>query len=212
MGEPGRIPAPYPVQFQGSKLAKLVLDLAGWRIEFEGFPARQGVIILYPHTSNWDFIVGILAKWALGLQINFWGKDSLFKVPLLGSWMRWVGGVPVNRNAPNGAVGQMIDALGTAKRNDTNFWLGLSPEGHRRWTPGWRSGFYRTALKSDVPLGLVLINYSERKLLVNQFIKLTGDVQADFKYIADYYESACGKWPKNASPVRLIELSRAQDN
>ena len=73
--------APHPVQFKGSSLARLLLGLAGWRVSFEGLPALQGVIVAYPHTSNWDFIVGILAKWAIGVPAHFWAKDTLFKAP-----------------------------------------------------------------------------------------------------------------------------------
>jgi 1-acyl-sn-glycerol-3-phosphate acyltransferase len=97
---------PYAFQYQGSWLARRILALMGWRVQFEGFPTRQGVAVVYPHTSNWDFPVMVLAKWAIGVQVMFWGKDKLFDVPVLGAWMRWIGGVPVNRTAPGGVVGQ----------------------------------------------------------------------------------------------------------
>ena len=81
-----------PVQLQGSRLALWCLNRAGWQLDFDGLPARQGVIAVYPHTSNWDFIVGIFAKWAMGLNVTIWGKDSLFRIPLFGPWLRWMGG------------------------------------------------------------------------------------------------------------------------
>jgi hypothetical protein len=92
-----------PVQLRGSAVARRLLRLAGWRVAFDGLPARQGVVIVYPHTSNWDFIVGVLAKWSIGIPVAFWGKASLFRVPLFGRWLRWLGGVPVgavHRKAP----------------------------------------------------------------------------------------------------------------
>ena len=91
-------PQPHPVQFAGSAFARWVLTRLGWQVKFEGLPALQGMVVVYPHTSNWDFIVLMLAKWAIGVPVYFWGKDSLFRIPLFGRWLRWLGGVPVVRN------------------------------------------------------------------------------------------------------------------
>ena len=106
----------HPVTFKGSRLARWILKAFGWKLAFEGFPTLQGVAIVYPHTSNWDFPVGILAKWALGIPANFWGKDSLFKFPVIGAWMRWVGGVPIDRSSPKGVVGEMVQVFKQHKR------------------------------------------------------------------------------------------------
>ena len=75
------------MQLRGSALALGVLKLFGWTLVWEGLPARQGVLIAYPHTSNWDFVVGVFAKWAIGIPAKFWGKDSLFKLPLFSTWI-----------------------------------------------------------------------------------------------------------------------------
>ena len=72
-----------PVQFEGSRMARRVLRVLGWRYDFEGLPALQGVLIAYPHTSNWDFPVAMLLKWAMGIEAKFWAKDSLFRIPCL---------------------------------------------------------------------------------------------------------------------------------
>ena len=92
---------------RGSALARRILSLIGWQLHFEGLPALQGVIVVYPHTSNWDFPVGILAKWAMGIEARFWGKHTLFRIPLFGAWLRWLGGVPVDRAAARGVVEQI---------------------------------------------------------------------------------------------------------
>jgi len=73
-----------PGAFRRSALARVLLSLLGWKLVFEGLPSRQGVVIVYPHTSNWDFVFLILAKWSAGIPVRFWGKDSLFKWPVLG--------------------------------------------------------------------------------------------------------------------------------
>ena len=192
-----------PVHLHGSALARALLKLAGWQLRYAGLPARQGVLIVYPHTSNWDFPLAMFAKWALGLQVTFWGKDSLFKLPLFSAWLRWLGGVPVDRNAPNGIVGQMAQALSEARANDRFMWLALTPEGTRRYTPAWRSGFYHVALQSGVPVALVYLDYRQREIGVQDFLQLSGDVDADMARIAEVFGQRTGRNPAQASPIRL---------
>jgi hypothetical protein len=192
-----------PVQLRGSPIAAALLRLAGWRVRFDGLPARQGVVIVYPHTSNWDFVVGLLAKWSIGIPVAFWGKDSLFALPLFGRWMRWVGGVPVDRSSPHGAVGEMARRFATARARDEFFWLALAPEGTRGWRPHWRSGFYRVALQAGVPLGMAYFDYDERVVSVERFIALTGDQAADMAAIESHLAHRRGHRPELAAPVRL---------
>lgn len=179
----------------------------GWRVDFAGLPALQGILVVYPHTSNWDFIVMMLAKWALGVPVRFWGKDRLFAIPLFGLWLRWLGGVPVQRTAPNGVVGQAVDTFRAHQATNRYFWLGLAPEGTRRPTAGWRSGFYQTALQAGVPLGLVRLDYGRREVCVRHFIHVTGDEVSDFARIAAVYTGVRGRIPANAAPVRLLDAS-----
>lgn len=192
-----------PVQLNGSALASALLRLGGWKIRFTGLPARQGVLIVYPHTSNWDFLVGVLAKWAIGIPATFWGKESLFKLPLVGRWMRWIGGLPVDRHSSRGVVGQMADALKAARASDTFMWLALAPEGTRSYRDSWRSGFYHVALAAGVPLGLVCFDYATREVRVDHFIMLTGDRAADMSEIAANMGGTTGKRPDQAAPIRL---------
>ena len=192
-----------PVQLTGSALARAVLRLAGWRLLFNGLPARQGVLIVYPHTSNWDFPVAMLAKWAVGLQVTFWGKDTLFKLPLFGRWLRWLGGVPVDRRSASGIVGQMASALTAARENGDFMWLALSPEGTRKYSAAWRSGFYHVAQQAGVPLALVYLDYREREIGVQHFLRLTGDVPTDMAAIASVLAGRSGRNPVQAAPIRL---------
>ncbi len=192
-----------PVQLNGSALARAVLRLAGWRLLFNGLPARQGVLIVYPHTSNWDFPVAMLAKWAVGLQVTFWGKDTLFKLPLFGRWLRWLGGVPVDRSSASGIVGQMASALTAARENGDFMWLALSPEGTRKYSAAWRSGFYHVAQQAGVPLALVYLDYREREIGVQHFLRLTGDVPTDMAAIASVLSGRSGRNPVQAAPIRL---------
>ena len=197
-------PTPHPVQFKGSRLARWVLRMLGWRLEFDGFPKLQGVAIVYPHTSNWDFPYAVMAKWAIGLDLKFWAKDSLFRVPLFGTWLRWLGGVSLSRTGSQGAVSEMLGHFAQAQREDRFFWLALSPEGTRRRTEGWRSGFYQVAMGADVPLALVRLDYAQKTVDVSAFVRLSGDAQADYAHMAAVLGSSQGRHADQASPIRPI--------
>jgi 1-acyl-sn-glycerol-3-phosphate acyltransferase len=201
-----------PIQFKGSRWATRVLSWFGWTVDFQGLPAKQGVIVAYPHTSNWDFIVAILAKWAMGFPVVFWGKESLFRVPLLGAFVRRVGGIPVNRASAQGTVDEAAAACERAKANDTLWWLALAPEGTRGAGEGWRSGFYRLALRAQVPLGLGFIDYAQRRVGCNTFIMLTGQEDDDMACIAQHLSWSQGRIPGNAAPIRMKTSSVRQDN
>lgn len=195
-----RLPRP-----RGSRLARALLRAAGWTLVFDGLPARQGVLVAYPHTSNWDFVVGVLAKWALGLPVAFWGKDSLFRVPVFGRWLRWVGGVPVDRSGANGIVGDMVARFEAARQADAFLWLALAPEGTRSFTPYWRSGFYQVTVQAGVPLGLAFFDYRRRRVGIMGYLRLSGDRAADLAAIAAAYADVQGRRPDLAAPVTLRE-------
>jgi hypothetical protein len=182
---------PYLVQFKGSAWAQSLLKLLGWKTHFYGLPTLQGVAVVYPHTSNWDAPV-------------------IFKWPLIGRWLRWIGGVPVNRTAAGGVVGEAVRLIESHKAAKTYFWLGLAPEGTRKLIPGWRSGFYQTALRADVPLLIVKLDYSTKTVSIVDFIKLTGDIQTDMTRIASMYTGVKGFHPELASPIQILDpnLSR----
>jgi 1-acyl-sn-glycerol-3-phosphate acyltransferase len=198
-------PRPYALQFQGSRAAKWLLKAMGWRIEFDGFPTAQGIAVVYPHTSNWDGPMMFLAKWAMGVQVMFWGKDTLFKIPLLGTWLRWIGGVPVARTTQQGVVSGMIEQMRGKVAQGQYFWLGLAPEGTRKHTPGWRSGFYRVAVACDVPLLVVTLDYSRRECKGTQFFRLSGDEAQDMARVAAVCLPIKGLRPENMAPVVLLD-------
>ncbi len=197
-------PGPHPVQFQGSAWARRVLGWLGWQVHFDGVPSLQGVAIVYPHTSNWDFVYAMLAKAAIGFPIRFWAKDSLFALPLFGHWLTRLGGVPLDRRSPGGVVQDTIDRMKQAQAQGQLFWLGLSPEGTRSYQPGWRSGFYRLALGARLPLAVGTLDYGRREIRVQHFIDLSGDPQADYARIRDIVGHALGHNPHQASPIQPL--------
>ncbi|WP_083748782.1 1-acyl-sn-glycerol-3-phosphate acyltransferase [Pelomonas sp. KK5] len=187
----------------GSALARRLMGLFGWKVDFDGLPALQGVVMVYPHTSNWDFIVGIFAKWALGLQVRYWAKDSLFRLPLFGAWLRWVGGIAVNRKSRHGIVADTAQQMLRARDRNELFWLAVTPEGTRSLGPGWRSGAYQVALQAQVPVGLVYFDYATRTVGFTTFVQISGDAGQDLALIARHLAHAQGRRPELASPIRF---------
>ena len=200
------------LRFRGSRIATALLRLGGWRVHFDGLPAAQGVMVIYPHTSNWDFVVGILAKWAIGVPLHFWSKDSLFRVPVFGRWLRACGGVPVDRSHPQGIVPEMVSHMRDCKSAGAFYWLAITPEGTRSARPGWRTGFYRVAFQAGVPVGLASFDYGRREVRITDFITLTGDESADLARIAAVYAGVRGMRPSQAAPVRFVETAEARSD
>ncbi|MEY2994571.1 MAG: hypothetical protein RL357_1506 [Pseudomonadota bacterium] len=189
--------APAPIFPQGSPLARKLLHWLGWRLIRPALPGPKGLIVAYPHTSNWDFPIAMLAKWGLGWQIRFWGKDSLFKWPIFGRWLRWLGGIPVNRVSPQG----LVDTTLAEVAESDFFWLGLAPEGTRGRGKGWRLGFYHVWVQTGLPLGVAVIDWREKCIGVKAFIEPTGDLVRDFDQIRHALGEPVGHTPNNASPV-----------
>jgi 1-acyl-sn-glycerol-3-phosphate acyltransferase len=152
-------------------------------------------------------VVMFLAKSACGVKVQFWGKDTLFRIPLFGTWLRWFGGMPVKRTNREGIVQQAINLFAQRKAAGQYFWLGLAPEGTRKYLPGWRSGFYHTALSSQVPVCLLKLDYQRREIDIRQFIRLTGGVDADMAHIATVYQGVKGLIPGNMAPITLLDAA-----
>ncbi len=190
---------------RGFRLAHWLLRLFGWRVRYEGTPTGCGIIVAYPHTSNWDFIVAMTTKWATGLPVAFLGKSSLFTVPLLGPFMRWCGGIPVQRTSASGAIEDMTARIQAAAARGERWWLALAPEGTRsRSENGWRSGFYHIAVAAQVPIGLAYFNFERKEIGVTMFLQPSGNPDADMPQIARWYaEHAVARHPERATPVRL---------
>ena len=136
------------------------LQLAGWRVE-GAFPnVERCVVAVAPHSSNWDFVHGIAVVFALGLRVSFVAKHTLFRGPF-GSFLRWAGGLPVDRSQPHGMVEGIVEAFGRAEP----LWVAITPEGTRKRVPRFKTGFYRIALAAGVPILPVAFNYQRRAVI-----------------------------------------------
>lgn len=183
------------------------LALFGWRVKFAPLPGPRGVVIAYPHTSNWDVVIGLLAKWAVGIRFRWLGKEALFRGVsgvLLGPLLRTWGCEPVERHASTGA----IDRLAKRVRTADFYWLALAPEGTRKYRDNLRSGFYHIARGAGVPLGLACFDYEKKEVRLVDYVTLTGNVEADLARIRAILGESAGLRPECAAPVRFAEEQR----
>jgi len=179
--------------------AAWLLALCGWRVEGDVPSIDKAVLVIAPHTSNWDFLVLVLAKFALGLHVTFIGKHTIFRGPF-GWWLRSMGGIPVDRSKPGGIVGQMTAAMQSADK----MYFALAPEGTRSLTAGWKTGFYRIASGADAPIVPVIIDGAQRQVRIGTPLDCSGDIEADFFRLAAVFDNVDGIRATLASPIKPL--------
>ncbi len=168
-------------------LGRLVLRLAGWEFQGEWPNVSQCVVILAPHTSNWDFVIGLSAALAIRLNARWLGKDSLFRTPLA-RFFRWQGGIPAVRDHAQGLVGSVVEQF----QNSTKLWLALAPEGTRSEVSNWRTGFYHIARSANVPIIPLALDWQNRKVIIFDLFFLTGQIDNDIAKLQDLYRPVKG--------------------
>jgi 1-acyl-sn-glycerol-3-phosphate acyltransferase len=163
-----------------------------WKIQGDFNPEiKKCVFIVAPHTSWWDFSLGVLARNILDIEVNFVGKKELFKPPF-GWYFRWMGGAPVDRVSKE----KKVSAIASIFKTKKVFRLALSPEGTRQKTERWRTGFYYIAEEANVPIIMVAFDYGRRITKFSEPFYTTGDIKKDLPEIQSFYEGVLGKFPK----------------
>ena len=185
------------------RIARRLLAGLGWKLVVEPPNVPKAVVIFYPHTSNWDFVIGILARSAIELPVHFAGKHSLFAWPL-GAVFRRLGGIPINRGQRANQVAQLAAEFAKHER----FYLAIAPEGTRRRTDSWHSGFYRLALAVRVPVGLAFIDYPKREIGILDYLTLCGDEAVDLAKISEAYAGRLGKHPAQQGKIALAATDK----
>ena len=169
-----RLPALAPHRAYGllGSVGRGWLRLNGWRVvgEFPNVP--RCVAAVAPHSSNLDFMHGAAVVFSSGLRVSFIAKHTLFS-GALGPFMRWMGGMPVDRARPNG----LIEAMTEVFARPEPVWLAITPEGTRTQVKGFKSGFYRIALSAGVPILPAVFNYDERALILLPLVIPHPDVE-----------------------------------
>jgi 1-acyl-sn-glycerol-3-phosphate acyltransferase len=166
---------------------------SGWRADGELPPFPKMVIVGASHTSNWDFLVFVGTVDAVGRQVRFIGKHSLFRWPM-GDFFRALGGVPVDRSKSQDLVSQVADQF--AKHED--FCLIVAAEGTRSYTTDWKRGFYHIARKAGVPIVCAGPDYPTKRGIFGPVIHPTGDFDADMKPAFDFFRSIRPRYAERA--------------
>jgi 1-acyl-sn-glycerol-3-phosphate acyltransferase len=177
-------------------IALVLLKILGWKTSGTLPAEKKFVLIVAPHTSNWDLFHGILLAYALKLDARYIAKKELFRGPFAGL-MKWSGAIPVDRASAHHIVDQMVSVF----MEKEIFVLALAPEGTRHKKAGWKSGFYHIALDARVPILLGYLDYASKTGGAGPLISLTDDLEKDMAIIREFYAGIRGKHPENTSPV-----------
>ena len=148
------------------------------------------VIIVAPHTSNWDFLAGLWPLFALDLRAHWFGKDTLFRPPL-GFLLRLINGRPVRRDSPDGVVAETAAVV----RAEPQFVLAIAPEGTRKAVEHWRTGFYRIAEGAEVPIVPVMFDWGRREIRIAAPFYPTGNIDADVAAMQRLYRPEMARHP-----------------
>lgn len=173
----------------GRLVGRAVFRAAGWSFPGSIPDIPKGVIIVAPHTSNWDFVIGAAAMLAMDLDARFLGKHTLFKGPL-GVFMRWLGGIPVDRSlSGTGVVEDMVVQFNQSEQ----LILALAPEGTRKAVTQWKTGFHRIALAAGVPIVATALDWGRREIRFREPLPPTDDVTADVEVLQRFFTRATGR-------------------
>lgn len=173
--------------------------LLGWNATYYDPGTRKYICVVWPHTSNWDFIVGFIFSRAYPLPFpNFFAKDSVFK-SWIGPLARKIGGIPVIRDRSTNFVEQVAAEF----RKRDHLIIAITPEGTRGKTEFWKTGFYYMALAAEVPLVLASIDYGKNLITFGKTLAPTGDLAADMERIKEFYAGVVGRHIERQGEIRV---------
>lgn len=186
-----------------SLAARFFWNVSRWELSTRPAPDRPTVLLGAPHTSNWDFVLMLGIAWRLGIDMHWLGKASLF-AGWRGPVMRALGGIPVDRANPARVVEDMVRQVHSGE----TFGLVVTPDGTRSGHTHWKSGFYRIARETGLPVTLGYVDRTTMTTGLGPTIDLTGDVTADMDRIRTFYADKAGFHPGKRVEPRLVDESR----
>ena len=175
-------------------LGRSLLYVLGWKVLGsigEEHAEKNLVVIVAPHTSNWDGILGVAAIAGLDARISFLGKDTAFKYGL-GAFLKYMGGIPIDRSNPSGVINDAIEKI----RRINGTLLGMSPEGTRSKVDAWKTGFLRIAKGIDANIIPASLDFAKKEVLLGKTFTPTGDNKKDILSLQDYYKDFTAKHPE----------------
>lgn len=176
-----------------TRIGRYLFNLLGWR--FEGVPpdTAKAVLILAPHTSNWDFFLAVIAKFALDLKAFYIMKQEAFFWPFK-KWLMGIGGIPIDRSQPTRIVSQVTKKY----REQEGLWLVITPEGTRKKVHKYKTGFLRIAYSAQVPVIVVGLDYQRKAFIFSKVVQPSGDHERDADQLYHFCrENFVGRNPHN---------------
>jgi 1-acyl-sn-glycerol-3-phosphate acyltransferase len=178
-------------------LARWFLRTFGWRVEGTIPPIlgnKNLILIAGPHTSNWDGIFGFAAILGLDAKITFFGKYTLFNKPILGRFLKYMGGIPVDKSKPGRGLTDL--AIENMKKLNGSL-IAMSPEGTRAKTEKMRSGFLRIAKAVEGQIFLGAFDFDKKRIVLDKFYNPSGNNEQDLQWVRDYFMQYKAKHPEN---------------
>ncbi len=180
------------------RIVALLWRLLGWKFVGDPPTAKAGILLGVPHTSNWDYVAMLMICWHAGITPKFLGKIELFKFPF-GALARFSGGIPVDRANPHALVPELIRRVEAGEE----FFLVVAPEGTRSKQKFWKSGFYRLASVTKLPVSLGFIDRATKTAGFGPTIQITDNVADDMDILRAFYADKTGVHPANKTEPRL---------
>ena len=177
-------------------LAKKIFALTGWTMVGEIPDLQKAVFIAAPHTSNWDGFWLLIYKVAVQVDVRFLAKHTLFWWPL-GTLLRAMGAMPINRDDALNVVPHLVDTFASEEQ----LFLALAPEGTRKHTRYWKSGFYRIAKAANVPVVLAFIDYKTRQMGIGKTLPLGISLEETLIELKSFYANFEGRKPGQQSTI-----------
>jgi 1-acyl-sn-glycerol-3-phosphate acyltransferase len=182
-----------------------LLNTLGWKVDADFPDVEKYVLIAAPHTSNWDFPLGILAAKAINIKVNWLGKHTLFRWPY-GWFFRAIGGTPVYRDQDLNLIQQISELFSHSER----LILALAPEGTRSKTDHWKTGFYHIARAAKVPIVMGYLDHGHKQVGIGGTFYPGDDIEEALDQIREFYKNRHGKFPLKESSIQVRKSRRDQ--
>ena len=175
------------------KIGRFGINISGWTIKGHVPDEERIVIIAAPHTSNWDFILAMLAIFGLNIKLRWLGKHSIFKLGFK-NFFEWLGGIPVYRDNPSTLIENVVDIV----KKEKSIVIAMTPEGTRKKVKRWKTGFLRIAKQTQSKILLISIDAPTKSIEIGKIFNPTGDSEEDLEFIQKYYSSFRGINPQKS--------------
>ncbi|MCK4490860.1 MAG: lysophospholipid acyltransferase family protein [Anaerolineales bacterium] len=184
-------------KFQGL-LGLSFLKLTGWEAVGNVPHTPKFVMLLAPHTSNWDLFLILAILYLLGIKFFWFGKKEIFQWPV-GWFFKWLGGIPIDRSLQQNVVQQTAEIIQAREQ----IIVGISPEGTRSNTKYWKTGFYYIACQAQIPIVFAFLDYGRKAGGLGPIMNPTGDIEEDMKTIRHFYSGITAKHPHNFGNILI---------